>query len=81
MPGDAMTKFSHKCSHAVEATSSISKEEIQVIIIIAFSACCRLRTNPFYRSFGRRRPEDRDALTSSSWWWRGRMSGTWTTAP
>lgn len=30
MPGDAMTKFSHKCSHAVEATSSISKEEIQV---------------------------------------------------
>lgn len=30
MPGDAMVKFSHRCSHAVEATSSISKEEVQV---------------------------------------------------
>jgi hypothetical protein len=31
MPGEAMTKFSHKCSNAIEATSSISKEQVQVI--------------------------------------------------
>jgi len=30
MTGDAMTKFSHKCSHAVEATSSMNKENITV---------------------------------------------------
>jgi len=30
MPGEAMTKFSHKCSNAIEATSSISKEQVQV---------------------------------------------------
>ena len=30
MPGDAMTKFSHKCSHSIEATSSISKEYVEV---------------------------------------------------
>ena len=30
MPSDAMVKFSHRCSHAVEATSSISKEEVKV---------------------------------------------------
>ena len=29
-PGDAMVKFSHRCSHAVEATSSTDKEGIQV---------------------------------------------------
>ena len=28
MAGDAMTKFSHKCSHAVMATSAISKEGV-----------------------------------------------------
>ena len=31
MPGDAMSKFSHKCSHAVMATSALSKEEVQVL--------------------------------------------------
>jgi hypothetical protein len=30
LPGDAMTKFSHKCSHSVEATSSMNKEHITV---------------------------------------------------
>ena len=30
MPGDAMSKFSHKCSHAVMATSALSKEEVKV---------------------------------------------------
>ena len=30
LPGDAMTKFSHKCSHSVEATSSMNKEQITV---------------------------------------------------
>ena len=30
VPGDAMTKFSHKCSHAVEGTSSMNKEQITV---------------------------------------------------
>lgn len=30
VPGDAMTKFSHKCSHSVEATSSMNKEQITV---------------------------------------------------
>jgi len=30
MPGDAMSKFSHKCSHAVMATSALAKEEVQV---------------------------------------------------
>lgn len=30
MPGDAMTKFSHRCSHAVEATSSMNKEAVTV---------------------------------------------------
>ena len=30
MAGDAMTKFSHRCSHAVEASSSMNKEEITV---------------------------------------------------
>lgn len=30
LPGDAMTKFSHRCSHSVEAASSISKESVQV---------------------------------------------------
>jgi len=29
--GDAMSKFSHKCSHAVMATSALSKEEVQVL--------------------------------------------------
>ena len=29
-PGDAMTKFSHRCSHAVEATSALNKEEVRV---------------------------------------------------
>lgn len=29
-PGDAMTKFSHRCSHAVKATSAIPKDEITV---------------------------------------------------
>ncbi|XP_059097069.1 spondin-1-like isoform X2 [Tigriopus californicus] len=29
LPGDAMTKFSHRCSHSVEAASSISKESVQ----------------------------------------------------
>ena len=28
--GDAMTKFSHKCSHSIEATSSMNKEHITV---------------------------------------------------
>jgi len=31
MPGDAMTKFSHRCSHAVEATSALNKEEVSVV--------------------------------------------------
>lgn len=31
MPGDAMSKFSHKCSHAVMATSALSKEEVHVL--------------------------------------------------
>ena len=31
MPGDAMSKFSHKCSHAVMATSALSKEEVKVL--------------------------------------------------
>lgn len=30
-PLDAMTKFSHKCSHAVEATSALNKEEVSVL--------------------------------------------------
>jgi hypothetical protein len=30
-PTDAMTKFSHRCSHAVEATSAINKEEVSVL--------------------------------------------------
>jgi len=30
MRGDAMSKFSHKCSHAVMATSALPKEEVQV---------------------------------------------------
>lgn len=30
IPGDAMVKFSHRCSNAVEATSSISKEAVSV---------------------------------------------------
>ena len=29
-PGDAMTKFSHRCSHAVEATSALNKEEVRI---------------------------------------------------
>lgn len=33
MPGDAMTKFSHKCSHAVEATSSVNKEQVHFFFI------------------------------------------------
>ena len=33
MPGEAMTKFSHKCSNAIEATSSISKEQVQVSLL------------------------------------------------
>lgn len=28
MPGDAMSKFSHRCSHAVMATSALNKEEV-----------------------------------------------------
>jgi len=31
MPGDAMSKFSHKCSHAVMSTSALSKEEVSVL--------------------------------------------------
>jgi hypothetical protein len=31
MLGDAMTKFSHRCSHAVEATSALNKEEVSVV--------------------------------------------------
>jgi hypothetical protein len=31
MPGDAMSKFSHRCSHAVKATSAIPKDEVTVI--------------------------------------------------
>ena len=31
--GDAMTKFSHKCSHSVEATSSMNKENITVSVL------------------------------------------------
>merc|ERR1719300_1785509 len=31
MPGDAMSKFSHKCSDAVMATSALSKEEVNVL--------------------------------------------------
>jgi len=31
MPGDAMSKFSHKCSHAVMATSALSKEEVHFL--------------------------------------------------
>ena len=31
LPGDAMTKFSHRCSHAVEATSALNKEEVSVV--------------------------------------------------
>ncbi len=34
LSGDAMVKFSHRCSNAVEATSSISKEEIKVSEVI-----------------------------------------------
>ena len=30
MPGDAMSKFSHTCSHAVMATSALSKEVVNV---------------------------------------------------
>lgn len=30
-PGDAMTKFSHRCSHAVTATSAIPKDAITVL--------------------------------------------------
>jgi len=30
-PGENMLKFSHKCSHAVKATSAIPKDEIQVL--------------------------------------------------
>jgi len=30
MPGDAMSKFSHRCSHAVMATSALSKEEVSI---------------------------------------------------
>ena len=37
MTGDAMTKFSHKCSHAVEATSSMNKENITVKVPLALS--------------------------------------------
>jgi hypothetical protein len=28
MPGDAMSKFSHRCSHAVMASSALNKEEV-----------------------------------------------------
>ena len=31
MTGDAMTKFSHRCSHAVEATSALNKEQVSVV--------------------------------------------------
>jgi len=31
MPGEAMTKFSHRCSHAVKATSAIPKDEVKVL--------------------------------------------------
>jgi len=31
MPGDAMSKFSLQCSHAVRATSAVPKDEIQVL--------------------------------------------------
>ena len=30
MAGDAMTKFSHRCSHAVESSSAMIKSEITV---------------------------------------------------
>ena len=29
LPGDAMSKFSHRCSHAVMATSALNKEEVR----------------------------------------------------
>ena len=32
--GDAMTKFSHRCTHAIEATSSMNKEHINVRSLI-----------------------------------------------
>lgn len=31
LPTDAMSKFSHRCSHAVEATSALNKEEVSVL--------------------------------------------------
>lgn len=31
MPGDAMSQFSHRCSHAVKATSAIPKDEVHVL--------------------------------------------------
>lgn len=31
LPGDAMSKFSHRCSHAVMATSALSKEQVSVL--------------------------------------------------
>ena len=48
MPGDAMSKFSHKCSHAVMATSALSKEEVQVLwtapeMVSPYHFLCKLR--------------------------------------
>jgi len=31
IPGDAMTKFSHRCSHAVTSTSAIAKDNVTVL--------------------------------------------------
>jgi hypothetical protein len=45
MPGDAMSKFSHRCSHAVMASSALNKEEVNVLWTapMAMSGCIMLK--------------------------------------